>query len=118
MRIGIFANRPDCRAVCAAVGRAIRRAATAPKYIICDRDSIFDCDRFRRWVKRQGIQAPRYGAVGKHGSIAVVERLIRTDEILARKSRWTSTPLRITWPFCRFFSGQPTAQVASAAVGV
>ena len=78
MSIGVFANHPDCRAVCACLGRAIRRANTAPKYIVCDRDSIFDCVAFRRWAKRRGIKPPRYGAVGTHGSIAVVERLIRT----------------------------------------
>jgi putative transposase len=90
--IGVFANRPDCRAVCAVLGRAIGRANTAPKYIICDRDSIFDCDAFRRWVKGKGIQPPRYGAVGKHGSIAVVERLIRT--IKDESTRRTLVPLR------------------------
>jgi putative transposase len=86
MSIGVFANHPDCRGVCAFLGRAIRRANSGPKYVICDRDSIFDCDAFRRWVKRKGIQPPRYGAVGKHGSIAVVERLIRTikDECTRR----------------------------------
>ncbi len=78
MSVGIFANRPDCRAICGFLGQAVRRVGTAPKYIICDRDSIFDCDAFRRWVKRKSIQPPRYGAVGKHGSIAVVERLILT----------------------------------------
>jgi putative transposase len=76
--IGVFARRPDCRAVCAFLGRAIRDAGAAPKYIICDRESIFDCDAFRSWVKRKGIQPPRYGAVGKKGSIAVVERCILT----------------------------------------
>lgn len=42
--------------------------------------------RVRRWVKKKGIKPPRYGAVGKHGSIAVVERLIRTikDECTRR----------------------------------
>lgn len=49
-----------------------------PKYIVCARDSIFDCGAFRHWVKRRGIKPPRYGAVGQHGSIAVVERLILT----------------------------------------
>ena len=78
MSVGVFADRPDCRAICGFLGQAVRRVGTAPKYIICDRDSIFDCDAFRRWVKRKGIQPPRYGAVGKHGSIAVVERLILT----------------------------------------
>ncbi|MDP7533656.1 MAG: integrase core domain-containing protein [SAR202 cluster bacterium] len=86
INVGVFANRPDCRAVCVCLGWTVRRANTPPKYIICDRDSIFDCAAFRRWVKRQGVQPPRYGAVGKHGSIAVVERLIRSlkDECTRR----------------------------------
>lgn len=74
--IGVFAKRPDCRTVCAFLGRTIRDAGRMPKYLVCDRDCIFDCQAFRSWVYRQGIQPPRYGAVGKHGSIAVVERCI------------------------------------------
>jgi hypothetical protein len=75
MGIGVFAERPNCREFCAFMGRTIRHTAK-PKYIICDCDPIFDCDAFRRWAKRQGIKPPRYGAVGEHGSIAVVERFI------------------------------------------
>ena len=60
------------------LGWTVRQTGGAPKYIVCDKESIFDCDAFRSWVKRQGIKPPRYGAVGKHGSIAVVERLILT----------------------------------------
>ena len=37
----------------------------------------FNCHGFRRWCRRHGIR-PRFGAVGQHGSIAVVERLILT----------------------------------------
>ena len=86
MGVGVFAKRPNCRDICAFLGRAARRSGTVPKYVICDRDSIFDCDAFRRWIKRQGIQPPRYGALGRHGSIAVVERLIKTmkDECTRR----------------------------------
>jgi hypothetical protein len=82
----VFAKRPDCRTVCALLGRAIRHTYKSPKYIVCDRDRIFDCRAFRQWSKRKGINPPRYGAVGKHGSIAVVERLIRTikDECTRR----------------------------------
>jgi len=93
--IGVFANHPDCRGVCAFMGQTIRRTNTAPRHIVCDRDSIFDCDAFRSWVKGKGIQPPRYGAVGEHGSIAVVERLIRsikdeaTRRILVPESRKT-----------------------------
>ena len=78
MGIGVFAKRPDCRTVCVSLGQLVRRVGTAPKYIICDKDSIFDCPAFRRWVERKGIAPPRYGAVGEHGSIAVVERFILT----------------------------------------
>ena len=65
--------------------RLLHRLGTTPKYIVCDRDSVFDCEAFRRWVKRKGIQPPRYGAVGKHGSIAVVERFILTLKQLLRQ---------------------------------
>ena len=77
MRIAAFANHPTQQQFCAFLGRTIRRNGK-PKYIVCDRDSILDCHAFRRWVKRKGIEPPRYGAVGKHGSIAVVERFILT----------------------------------------
>ena len=78
MSVGVFANKPNCRMICAFLGRAMRVANAKPKHLVCDRDSIFDCSAFRRWIRRKKIEPPRYGAVGKHGSIAVVERLIRT----------------------------------------
>jgi transposase InsO family protein len=75
MGIAVFAKRPNCREFCAFMGRTIART-DKPKYVICDRDPIFDCRAFRRWVKRKGIKPPRYGKVGSHGSIAIVERFI------------------------------------------
>jgi transposase InsO family protein len=38
---------------------------------------MFTSEGFRGWCKRRGIWL-RYGAVGKHGSIAIVERFIRS----------------------------------------
>jgi len=84
MGVGVFANRPDCRAVCTSMAQTVRRAVATPKYIVCDRDSVFDCDAFRRWVKRKGIRPPRYGAIGRHGSIAVVERFLLTLKEMLR----------------------------------
>ena len=49
----------------------------APRHLISDRGSQFDCRGFRRWCRRRGIR-PRYGAVGRYGSIAIVERFIRS----------------------------------------
>ena len=52
-------------------------ANARPKYIICDKGPQFWCDAFKAWCKHKGVK-PRFGAVGKCGSIAVVERFIRT----------------------------------------
>jgi transposase InsO family protein len=92
MKLGLFSDRPNCRAICSLLGQTVRQAGAAPKYIVCDRESIFDCDAFRSWVKKQGIRPPRYGAVGKHGSIAVVERLILT--VKNECTRKIAVPLR------------------------
>jgi putative transposase len=52
---------------------AIINAGASPKYIICDKGQQFWCDTFKDWCDRQGV-APRFGAVGQHGSIALIER--------------------------------------------
>ena len=62
--------------------RNANRWKTTPKYIVCDRGSQFDCSGFRTWCRRKGIKPPRYGAIGKHGSLAVVERAIWTIKCL------------------------------------
>ncbi|MGD9128361.1 MAG: integrase core domain-containing protein [Planctomycetia bacterium] len=48
-----------------------------PKHIVSDRGMQFDSRAFRAWCQSRDIK-PRYGAVGKHGSIAVTERYHRT----------------------------------------
>ena len=60
-------------------------AKAKPKYVICDKGSQFRCNGFKTWCKRKGIK-PRFGAVGQCGSIAVIERFIRTlkDECTRR----------------------------------
>jgi transposase InsO family protein len=82
MGVTAFKSQPTCAAVCGCLGRSIARAGKSPKYIVCDRGGQFDCDGFRKWCKRQGIKRPRYGKIGKHGSIAVVERAILTIKCL------------------------------------
>ena len=77
-----FKSQPTSEAVRAFLGRTIAKAKKTPKYIVCDRGSQFDCQGFRDWCRRKGIKPPRYGAIGKHGSIAVVERFILTMKCL------------------------------------
>ncbi|NQT38077.1 MAG: transposase [Planctomycetes bacterium] len=57
--------------------RTIERNGGRPKYIVCDKGTQFWCDDFKDWCKRRNIK-PRFGAIGRHGSIAVVERFIRS----------------------------------------
>jgi hypothetical protein len=66
-------------------------AGAAPTYIICDKGSQFWCTGFKRWCRLRGIH-PRFGAVGKQGSIAVVERFIKTLKV--EGTRRLLVPLR------------------------
>jgi transposase InsO family protein len=82
MGTATFHGQPTSEEVRAFLGRAIHQVGTAPKHLICDRGPQFNCHGFRSWAGKRKIQV-RYGAVGKHSSIAVVERFIRTlKEIL------------------------------------
>ena len=82
MGCAAFKSQPTSAAVRAFLGRTIAKAKTTPKYIVCDRGRQFDCNGFRDWCRRKGIKSPRYGAIGQHGSIAVVERFILTMKCL------------------------------------
>ena len=73
----VFKRRPASFQVHAFLSTAMRRSGSKPRYIIADKGKEFFCRRFKRWCKRRGIR-PRFGAVGKHGSIAVIERFIRS----------------------------------------
>ena len=50
---------------------------SAPKHIISDHASVFTGDVFAELLDSWNIK-PRLGAVGKHGSISVTERVIKT----------------------------------------
>jgi len=77
MGFAVFSKRPNSLAVRTSLGKMIARTNATPKYLISDKDSVFWCADSRSWCRRKGIH-PRFGAVGQHGSIAVVERVIRT----------------------------------------
>jgi len=85
MGIAIFKRPPSAQQMTAFLRRTVRQARATPKYLICDKGPQFWCPRFRAWCKGHGIRI-RFGAVGKHGSIAVVERFIRSlkDEGLGK----------------------------------
>jgi hypothetical protein len=80
MGFAVFQKDPDSRDVRSFLGRAMHRAQAKPKYLICDKGKQFWCRGFKDWCRRKGIR-PRFGAVGQHGSIAVVERFIQTVKV-------------------------------------
>ncbi len=73
----VFKRRPTSFEVYSFLNTAIRRSGPKPRYIIADKGKEFFCEPFQDWCRRKGIR-PRYGAVGEHGSIAIVERLLRS----------------------------------------
>ena len=62
--------------------------------MISHKGKQFVSKTFRRWWRRRGIRQ-RFGAVGKYGSIAVVERLVRTIKSECTR-RFIVVPLRQT----------------------
>jgi len=73
----VFKKKPTSLEIRSFLGRAFHKAGRKPKHIITDKDSIFDCDDFKKWCKQKDIH-PRYGAVGRFGSISFIERFIKS----------------------------------------
>lgn len=72
----VFARRPSSPEVASFLSRAIRCAGATPRTVITDHGNEF-AGEFRRCCRQRGIRQ-RLGKVGEHGSIAIVERLIRS----------------------------------------
>jgi putative transposase len=73
----VFSDLPSSEDIQAFLDRTIRISGASPKHLISDKGGQFWCDGFKAWCRRRTIK-PRFGAVGKHGSIAVIERFIGT----------------------------------------
>jgi transposase InsO family protein len=91
MGITLFQREPTSEAVRAFLGRVIYTAGAKPRHLVSDQGPQFSCKNFKPWCRRKGIR-PRFGAIGEHGSIAVIERMILT---LKQSIAWlTLVPLR------------------------
>ncbi len=77
MGSALFPQQPTSLAVRTLLARIMREANTVPRYLVTDQGGQFTDKAFRRWSRRRGIHQ-RFGAVRQYGSIAVIERLIRT----------------------------------------
>jgi len=76
VHVAVFRSQPSARQVCDALDEAVAVATGPPRYMVTDQGGQFGED-YRDWCASYGVR-PRFGAIGKTGSIAVTERLIRT----------------------------------------
>ena len=73
----IFKSEPAASDVVHFFDRLRRTVGCLPPHLITDHGPQFTADSFRRWCRRRAVRQ-RFGAVGRYGSIAVVERFIRS----------------------------------------
>lgn len=80
----LFRKQPTAAETCALLSAATLGAGTPPKHLITDAGPQFR-QEYGAWCAALGVR-PRRGAVGKSGSIAVIERFFRSlkAEMLAR----------------------------------
>ncbi len=69
---GVFTKEPTAAEVLSVLDRAVAKSGRAPRYTVTDQGSQFQKE-YRAWCAAQGVR-PRFGAVGKTGSIAIIER--------------------------------------------
>jgi transposase InsO family protein len=72
----VFKKEPTGRQLSRFLDRAVAAAGKAPRHVVSDRGSQFQSE-YLDWCTKNDAK-PRFGAIGKHGSIAVIERFIRS----------------------------------------
>ncbi len=73
---GVFTKEPTAPEVLSVLDRAVAKSGRAPRYTVTDHGSQFQKE-YRAWCATHGVR-PRFGAVGKTGSIAIIERFFLT----------------------------------------
>jgi transposase InsO family protein len=99
---GVYPTEPTAESICSLLSRAIRDATTKPVHLISDHGPQFTSLAFKRLLRRRGIRH-RYGAIGKSGSIALIERFWRSlkREALEATSSWL-TPRALAGKVSRY----------------
>jgi transposase InsO family protein len=78
----VFFTEPSGRDVARLLGAAARRFGP-PRHSVSDHGVQFTSSAFERALARLGV-CHRYGAIGRSGSIAIIERFFRTLKTIAR----------------------------------
>jgi len=80
MGFAVYRSLASSAAVRKLLERLFRSAGDKPLRLISDQGTQFIEKGFRSWCRHHGIQH-RFGAVGRYGSLAVIERCIRTAKV-------------------------------------
>ncbi len=82
VHLAVFSGNPSAAEVALALDRAVTKEGKAPKYLVCDKGTQFwssadggPTAALATWKERHGVKV-RFGALGKHGSIARTERFL------------------------------------------
>jgi len=73
----LFKKSPTSEEVTAALEKSIPRTGRKAKHIISDKGKQFDCENYKGWCLQNSMKT-RFGTIGKHGSVSVTERLVKT----------------------------------------
>jgi len=76
LAIGVVRGAPDAVFACRLLRRAIARHGV-PRWFVSDKDPVLRAGAVRDLLCRHGIRR-RFGAVGRHGSISLIERTWRS----------------------------------------
>jgi putative transposase len=74
--VKLFLKQPTEQQIVELLKAGIAKEGAAPKHLISDQGSQFG-EGYLRWCEKNGVR-PRFGAVGEHRSIAVIERFWRS----------------------------------------
>ena len=77
MGAAVFLKEPTSAEVVRFLGRVCRALRSRPDHVITDHGVQFTASDFATWCRRRGVRR-RFGAIGKYGRLAVVERFIRS----------------------------------------
>ena len=95
MGTAVFDKQPSSVQVRAFLGRTFAKTKAKPRHLVSDKGPQFWCHEFKAWCKRRDVR-PRFGALGQHGSVAVVERMILTIKtLLTRRILVPNAPRRL-----------------------
>jgi transposase InsO family protein len=84
-----FGHQPSSEQIRRFFAEVVGRVGAAPRHLVTDQGKQFCSQHFTSWCQRQDIRQ-RFGAIGKRGSIAVIEHFWRTLKEVLRAATWVS----------------------------